>query len=46
MRHDGCGGLAGRAELLTGIEEASSRLVRRIVLITYPMLQAAPPRRR
>jgi hypothetical protein len=33
MRHDGCGGLPGRAELLTGIEGASSRPVRRIVLI-------------
>jgi hypothetical protein len=32
MRHDGCGGLAGKAELLTGIEGASSRPVRRIVL--------------
>jgi hypothetical protein len=32
MRHDGCGGLPGRAELLTGIEAASSRPVRRIVL--------------
>ena len=32
-RHDGCGGRAGRAELLTGIEAASSRPVRRIVLI-------------
>ncbi len=31
MRHDGCGGLPGRAELLTGV--ASSRPVRRIVLI-------------
>ena len=30
-RHDGCGGRAGRAELLTGIE-GSSRPVRRIVL--------------
>jgi hypothetical protein len=28
MRHDGCGGLPGRAELLTGIEGASSRPVR------------------
>jgi hypothetical protein len=46
MRHDGCGGLAGNAELLTGIEGASSRPVRRIVLITYPMLRAAPSRRR
>jgi hypothetical protein len=32
MRHDGCGGRRGRAELLTGIEGASSRPVRRIVL--------------
>jgi hypothetical protein len=32
MRHDGCGGLAGKAELLTGIEATSSRPVRRIVL--------------
>ena len=32
MRHDGCGGRAGKAELLTGIEGASSRPVRRIVL--------------
>ena len=32
MRHDGCGGHAGKAELLTGIEGASSRPVRRIVL--------------
>ena len=31
-RHDGCGGRAGRAELLTGIDGASSRPVRRIVL--------------
>jgi hypothetical protein len=33
MRHDGCGGRAGKTELLTGIEGASSRPVRRIVLI-------------
>jgi hypothetical protein len=33
MRHDGCGGLPGKAELLTGIEAASSRPVRRIVLM-------------
>jgi hypothetical protein len=33
MRHDGCGGRAGRVELLTGIEGASSRSVRRIVLL-------------
>jgi hypothetical protein len=32
MRHDGCGGRAGRVELLTGIEGTSSRPVRRIVL--------------
>jgi hypothetical protein len=32
MRHDGCGGLAGKAELLSGIEGVSSRPVRRIVL--------------
>jgi hypothetical protein len=32
MRHDGCGGLPARAELLTGIEGVSSRPVRRIVL--------------
>jgi hypothetical protein len=32
MRHDGCGGRALKAELLTGIEGASSRPVRRIVL--------------
>jgi hypothetical protein len=34
MRHDGCGGRAGRAELLTGIDGVSSRPVRRIVLRT------------
>jgi hypothetical protein len=28
MRHDGRGGLAGKAELLTGIEGVSSRPVR------------------
>ena len=32
IRHDGCGGHALKAELLTGIEGASSRPVRRIVL--------------
>jgi hypothetical protein len=31
-RHDGCGGQAGRAELLTGIDGVSSSPVRRIVL--------------
>ena len=33
MRHDGCGGRTGKVELLTGIEGASSRPVRRIVLV-------------
>jgi hypothetical protein len=33
LRHDGCGGLAGKAELLSGIEGASSRPVRKIVLM-------------
>ena len=46
MRHDGCGGRAGKAELLTDIAAASSRPVRRIVLITNPMLQPANIRRR
>jgi hypothetical protein len=33
MRHDGGGGLAAKAELLTGIEGASSLPVRKIVLL-------------
>jgi hypothetical protein len=33
MRHDGCGGRAGRVELFTGIEGVSSRPGRRIVLV-------------
>jgi hypothetical protein len=33
MPHDRCGGRAGKAELLTGIEGVSSRPVRRIVLL-------------
>jgi hypothetical protein len=33
MHHDGCGGLPGRVELLTGIEGASSGPGRRIVLV-------------
>ena len=33
MRHDGCGGRAGKVELLTGIEGASSRPVRRILVV-------------
>jgi hypothetical protein len=32
MRHNGCGGLPGKVELLTGIEGVSSQPVRRIVL--------------
>jgi hypothetical protein len=31
MRHDGCGGRAGKVELMTGIDGASSRPVRKIV---------------
>jgi hypothetical protein len=31
-RHEGCGGGAGKVELLTGIDGVSSRPVRRIVL--------------
>jgi len=33
MRHDGCGGLPGKAELLTGIEAVSPRPMWRIVLL-------------
>ena len=33
ITHDRCGGRVGRAELLSGIEGASSRPVRRIVLL-------------
>jgi hypothetical protein len=33
MRHDGCGGLAARAELLTGIDGVSGRPVRKIILL-------------
>jgi hypothetical protein len=32
MRHDGCGGRPGKAELLSGHDGVSSRPVRRIVL--------------
>jgi hypothetical protein len=34
MRHDGCGGRAAKAELLTGVEGVSSRPVRKFVLLT------------
>jgi hypothetical protein len=33
MRHDGCGGRAGKVELLSGIEGVSSRPVRKIVVV-------------
>jgi hypothetical protein len=33
MRHEGCGGRAGRVELVAGVEGVSSRPVRRIVLM-------------
>jgi hypothetical protein len=33
MRDDGCGGRAGKEELLTGIEGVSSRPMRKIVLL-------------
>jgi hypothetical protein len=33
MRHDGCGGRAGRAELLAGGDGVSNRPVREIVLM-------------
>jgi hypothetical protein len=33
MCHDGCGGRAGRAELLTGIDGVLSRPVRKIVVL-------------
>ena len=36
MRHDECGGKSGRAELLTGIDGAAGRPVRRIVLPAAP----------
>jgi hypothetical protein len=32
-RHEGCGGRAGKAVLMTAVEAASSRPVRRIVLL-------------
>ena len=32
LRHDGCGGRAGKAELLSGIEGVSGRPVRKIVV--------------
>ena len=35
-RHDGCGGRAGRVELLSGVDGVSGRPVRRIVLRAGP----------
>ena len=35
MRHDGCGGRAGKVELLTKEEGVTSRPVRRIVLMAW-----------
>jgi hypothetical protein len=32
MRHNGCGGRAGKVEPLTGVDGASSRPVRKILL--------------
>jgi hypothetical protein len=39
MRHDGCGGRAGKVELMTGIDGASSRPVRKIVAAGGVMAQ-------
>jgi len=33
MRHDGCGGIAGKVELMTGIDGVFSRPVQKIVLL-------------
>ena len=41
--HNGCGGLAGKAELLTGIENVSSRPVRRIVPRRWGSSRSGPP---
>ena len=41
MRHDGFGGIAGKAELLTGVDGVSSRPVRRIVLLVPPVVDSA-----
>ena len=35
MRHDGCGGRAGKVELLTGIDGVTSRPVRRIAPMEF-----------
>jgi hypothetical protein len=36
LRHEGCGGGAGRAELMSGVDGVSSWPVRRIVLRSSP----------
>ena len=46
MRHDGCSGRPGKVELVTGIEGASSRPVRRIDLLDgCPSTLPQPPLR-
>ena len=42
MRHDGCGGRAARAELITGGEGMSRRPVRKIVVMAGGRLGVAP----
>ncbi len=46
MRHDGCGGLAGKTELLTGVQGVSSESVQRIVLRGDPTAPAHRAHRR
>jgi hypothetical protein len=46
MRHEGCGGGAGKVELLTRIDGVSSRPVRRIVLRVWVTVAAADDLRR
>jgi hypothetical protein len=44
MRHDGCGGLAAKAELLTGIKGVSSRPVRRCCWAEWRACAGRPAR--
>jgi hypothetical protein len=44
MRHEGCGGSAGTAELLIGIDGVSSRPVRKIVLMGLNAAKAPKPK--
>ena len=46
MRHDGCGGRGGKAELLTGIEGVGGWAVRRIVLREELNCAREPPETR